>query len=76
MAERQEAAAHSAATSFRLPDLVEDLHHLLVDDENYGHVQTHSTQSRNCPFIEAAGGHKEEKHVSVEVVVMVPCRVS
>lgn len=72
MAGKQEAAACPPATSFCLPDPVEDLHHLLVDDENYGHIQTHSAQSRNCPFIETTGGHKEEKHIaSVAIVAMV-----
>lgn len=76
MAGKQEAAACPPATSLCLPDLVEGLHHLLVDDEHYGHVQTHSAQSRNCPFIETTGGHQEEKHiVSVEIVIMVYCNV-
>lgn len=58
MAGKQEAAA---TPSFCLPDLVEDLHHLLVDDEDDGHIQTHPAQARDCPFIETRGGCKEKK---------------
>lgn len=36
-----------------LPDFVEDLHDLLVDDEDDGHVQTHSPQTRDGAFVEA-----------------------
>lgn len=72
MAGKQEAAARPPAASFCFPDLVEDLHHFLVDDENYGHIQTHPAQARNCPFVETTGGHNEEKHtVSGGIVVMV-----
>lgn len=45
--------------SVRLPDNIQDLHHLLIDDEDYGHVQTHTAQPRNRPLVETAGGHRE-----------------
>jgi len=35
-----------------LPDFVEDLHDLLIDDEDDGNVQTHSPQSRDGAFVE------------------------
>lgn len=35
-----------------LPDFVEDLHDLLIDDEDDGHVQTHSPQTRDGAFVE------------------------
>lgn len=55
--------------SFCLPDHVQDLHHLLVDDEYYGHIQAHSAQPGNCPFIETTGERKEEKQVSMKILV-------
>lgn len=39
--------------SVRYPDNIQDLHHLLIDDEDYGHVQTHTAQPRNRPFVES-----------------------
>lgn len=49
------------SSSVRLPDHIQGLHHLLIDDENYGHIQTHTTQPWNCPFIETTDGHKERE---------------
>lgn len=51
----------TSSSSVRLPDRIQDLHHLLIDDENYGHIQTHTAQPRNCPFIETTDGHKERE---------------
>lgn len=52
---KQEAGHSSLGSrsgSVRLPDGVQDLDHFLIDDENYGHVQTDTAQTRDCPFIE------------------------
>lgn len=64
-----------SSRSFCLPDHVQDLHHLLVDDENYGHIQAHSAQPGNCPFIETTDEYKEEKQVSMKIIVSRRSRV-
>lgn len=51
----------TSSSSVRLPDHIQDLHHLLIDDENYGHIQTHPAQPRNCPFVETTDRHKERE---------------
>lgn len=51
----------------RLPHLVEQLHHLVVDDEHDGHVQAHPAQAGDRALVEPAevwgwgGGGREEK---------------
>lgn len=49
-----------SSRSFCLPDHVQDLHHLLIDDEYYGHIQAHSAQPGNCPFIETTDEQRGE----------------
>lgn len=57
----------TSSSSVRLPDRIQDLHHLLIDDENYGHIQTHTAQPRNCPFIETTDGQKESGEYTIYV---------
>lgn len=63
MSDAWEAGSHrplrTPCSSVRLPDHIQDLHDLLVDDENYGHVQAHAAQPWNCPFVETRVGHEE-----------------
>lgn len=47
--------------SLRLPHVVEHLDHLLVNDEDYGHVQAHAAQPRNRAFVEPAGKSSETR---------------
>lgn len=46
-------------SSVGLPDGVEDLDHLLVDDENYGNIQADAAETWDCSFIEATDWHKD-----------------
>lgn len=39
----------------RVPHIVEQFDHLLVDDEDDGHVQAHAAQPGNSSLVEAAG---------------------
>lgn len=39
--------------SVSLPDHIEDLDHLLVDDENDGNIQADAAQARDRSFVEA-----------------------
>lgn len=63
MSDAWEAGSHrplrTPRGSVRLPDHIQDLHYLLIDDENYGHIQTHAAQPWNCPLVEARGRHED-----------------
>lgn len=37
----------------RLPDFIEQLHHLIIDDEDDGHVQADPAQSGNGALVES-----------------------
>lgn len=39
--------------SVRLPDYVQDLYNFFIDNEDYGNIQTHPTQSRYSTFVES-----------------------
>lgn len=41
------------AIRLRLPDCVEEVHKVIVDHERNGNIQSHTTQSRDCTFVEA-----------------------
>lgn len=45
--------APAGAPLLRLPHIVEQLDHLLVDDEDDGHVQAHSAEPGNGSLVEA-----------------------
>lgn len=45
-------AAPRCSASVGLPHHVQELHHFLVDDEDYGHVHTHPTQPGNGALVE------------------------
>lgn len=49
----------SPRPSLSLPDDIEDLDHLLVDDENYGNIQADAAETWDCSFVEAADWRKE-----------------
>lgn len=49
----------SLRPSLSLPDDIEDLDHLLVDDENYGNIQADAAETWDCSFIEAADWRKD-----------------
>lgn len=49
----------SLRASLSLPDDIEDLDHLLVDDENYGNIQADAAETWDCSFIEAADWRKD-----------------
>ena len=38
--------------SFGLPGVVEQFDHFVVENEDYGHIQTHPAQSGNCALVE------------------------
>lgn len=42
-----------------LPHVVKQFDHLLIDDEDYGHIQAHAAKPGNCPFIKPAGGRQQ-----------------
>lgn len=49
--------------SVSYPDFVEQFHHLLVDDENDGHVQAHPAQPGDSPLVKPAGRGQERQRV-------------
>lgn len=50
----QEAGAAWPGPSVRFPHLVEEFDHLIVDDEDDGHIKTHTAQARHCTLVKPA----------------------
>lgn len=47
---------HMSNHLFCLPDHIQNLYDLLIDDENYGHIKTYTAKPGNCSFIEPVEG--------------------
>ena len=56
------------APSLGLPHVVQQLDHLLVDDEDDGHVQTHSAQPGNRAFVEPGGDGVQVQSVTCSLM--------
>lgn len=50
-----------------LPHVVKQFDHLLIDDEDYGHIQAHAAKPGNCPFIKPAGG-RQQGEIRLDVI--------
>lgn len=57
----------ASCSSAGLPDHIEDLDHLLVDDENYGNVQADAAETWDCSFIEATDWPKDRNRQKTNV---------
>lgn len=57
----------SPCLSLCLPNFVEDLHHLFVDDKDNSDVQTHAAQPRNRALVEPKPKQRRRKWASVSL---------